>query len=79
MRVTMTRTQTGSPDGIHIYTYVDGQTYDLNADLAQAFLGMGVAVDANLKPADREAMASLPPPPEVVEPKGERRPRKARK
>ncbi|MCS6302363.1 MAG: hypothetical protein H8K07_01655 [Nitrospira sp.] len=36
--VTMTKTMTGSEDGIHVQAYRVGVTYELGAELAQSFI-----------------------------------------
>lgn len=50
MNITMLSTQQGSEDGIRIQEYVEGSDYALGAtigqmDLAQAFIGAGMAVE----------------------------------
>jgi hypothetical protein len=60
MRIRMTSTQTGSLDGIQANQYVEGQEYELTdsvgaRDLARAFVGAGMAVEAS---ADRECITA---------------------
>lgn len=43
MRVRMLRTQAGSPDGIVVEEYRAGESYDLPAHLASAFLEVRAA------------------------------------
>jgi hypothetical protein len=43
MLVKIVKTTPGSPDGIHVKKYEAGQSYELPENLAQTFVGMGVA------------------------------------
>ena len=52
MRVRMTRTERGSPDGTHVNTYLNGQEYEMPPDLAGVFIGLGWAVAAVLPPIE---------------------------
>jgi hypothetical protein len=45
MRVTMTRTQQASPDGVTVQTYEAGTTYEMPARLAVLLKASGAAVD----------------------------------
>ena len=45
MKVTMTKTAKGSPDGITVNTYNEGESHVLNDKLANAFVGCGAAVE----------------------------------
>ena len=71
MKIAMIRTLDGSSDGIAVQTYVDGQTYDVSADLAENFVGQGAAFYAGgvisaisaSKESDIEAEAHAPKPP----------------
>lgn len=38
VKVRMLQTQRGSPDGVHVHVYEQGQTYDLPESLAVVFL-----------------------------------------
>jgi len=40
VKVRMLHTQRGSPDGVHVHVYEQGQTYDLPASLAGVFMGL---------------------------------------
>lgn len=60
MKITMLQAAPGSIDGIRVATYESGTEYDLTAtdgarDLAQAFVGAGLAVEVDAKPATVEA------------------------
>lgn len=46
MRVTMQKTMPGSEDGIRVQEYVEGETYDLGAELALSFIGSKCATPA---------------------------------
>lgn len=43
MKIKMTKTTDGSPDGININTYEKGKKYDIPASLAENFLGQDAA------------------------------------
>jgi len=43
MRVTMLKTIDGSPDGMRVLTYREGEIHDLPDDLARNFVGQGAA------------------------------------
>lgn len=43
MRVRMDRTRRGSPDGVSVFTYEVGGSYELPASLAESFIGSGDA------------------------------------
>jgi hypothetical protein len=60
MRVRMLRTQRGSPDGIASVEYEAGESYDLPASLAQAFLVMRVAEEDTAAHASVETTAQKP-------------------
>jgi len=43
MKIKMTKTTDGSPDGININTYEKGKKYDIPESLAENFLGQDAA------------------------------------
>lgn len=43
MKIRMTRTENGSPDGFTVREYKDGHTYDVPDELADAFFKAGAA------------------------------------
>jgi N-methylhydantoinase A/oxoprolinase/acetone carboxylase beta subunit len=53
--VKMLVTTKGSPNGIQIKDYEQGQVYQLNKDLYDCFVDMGVVELAEEKPAKKEA------------------------
>lgn len=61
MRVTMTETRNGSPDGITVQTYEAGTAHNLPDDLANVFLSEGWAVcdfaDGEPGPAESKVVA----------------------
>ena len=54
MRVTMTETRAGSPDGIRSQLFEAGRTYDLRDSLAESFLAAGWAKAEGVQPAKVE-------------------------
>ena len=70
MRIKMTKTTPGSPDGIHIKKYQGGEQYALPEKLAGAFLGMGVAEEvAEVVPEPVKKSSGAAPKNKAVEPK----------
>lgn len=60
MQIRMLKTENGSIDGIRVTSYEADVEYDLTAtagerDLAAAFVGAGLAVDLDAKPAKQRA------------------------
>lgn len=60
MRISMLQTTPGSIDGIRVASYEADTEYDLTAtagerDLASAFVGAGLAVDLDARPAEKPA------------------------
>lgn len=49
MRITMTKTVSGSEDGIRVKRYMAGHTYDVGRDLGQAFIKSECAKSASEK------------------------------
>lgn len=45
MKIKMTKTMQGSPDGIAVITYLRDEVIDIPDDLARVFLKMSVAVE----------------------------------
>jgi len=57
----MLKTAAGSPDGIRVETYLQGQEYTLDASLASVFLQIGVAEPVDLSaPPERAVIESVP-------------------
>lgn len=53
MFITMKKTEKGSPNGLVVETYNEGQVYDLPDKLAETFIEMGVAKKGS-KPAENK-------------------------
>jgi hypothetical protein len=71
MKIRMTKTINGSPDGISIVNYKDGQEYDLDGALLGAFLQMGVAEQVEInKPKEKAVLKSVPETKETPKKKG---------
>lgn len=51
MKITMKATRLGSPNGYDVKEYMAGETYDVPADLAAAFIGSNAALPAVSKPS----------------------------
>lgn len=49
MKVKMLKNEKGSPDGLTVVYYKEGSEYDLTDRLAEVFIGMGVAEEAEKK------------------------------
>lgn len=54
MLVRMKKTEKGSPDGVEIKTYEEGEDYDLNPSLARQFLLMEVAEEVSMDPESND-------------------------
>ena len=61
MKIRMTKTINGSPDGISIVNYKEGQEYDLDGALLGAFLNMGVAEQINENAPKEKAVLDVVP------------------
>lgn len=67
MRIRMTETRQGSPDGRVVHEYVAGETYSADTtppvsdDLAAVFMCEGWAVDASKAPAASRARKVIAP------------------
>jgi len=60
-KVIMKETTPGSPDGIHVNTYRMGETYDIPAALAKAFVvDMKVADAIDAPPVDHAVPPAVP-------------------
>ena len=60
MYITMIETTKGSPDGIHVLEFVEGQSYDIPYSLAKSFVEhMGVAIIAE-DPIKQKAVIGAP-------------------
>jgi len=60
-KVIMKETTPGSPDGIHVNTYRMGETYDIPAALAKAFVvDMKVADAVDAPPVDHAVPLTVP-------------------
>lgn len=60
MYITMIETTKGSPDGIHVLEFVEGQSYDIPYSLAKSFVEhMGVAIIAE-DPIKQKAIIGAP-------------------
>jgi hypothetical protein len=69
--VLMVRTVKGSPDGVAVREFFEGEIYDLPDSLAQAFLSMGAAeLDKQTESINKNELET----PETPKPRG--RPRK---
>lgn len=51
MRIAMRSTQRGSPDGINVQSFAEGQTYDVPVDLGDVFVREGWAEAVEAPPA----------------------------
>lgn len=61
MKYRMLKTAAGSPDGIRVETYLQGQDYVLDASLASVFLKIGVAEPVDLSvPPERAVIEKIP-------------------
>jgi len=61
MKCKMLKTSTGSPDGIKVETYLQGQEYDLSPSLASVFLQMGIALPVDHSaPPERAVIEKVP-------------------
>lgn len=52
MKIVMTKTMEGSPNGLVVMTYDQGETYDVSEALGEVFVELGAA-----KPVPRESAA----------------------
>ncbi len=64
MRIKMLSTRRGSPDGVRVLSYREGETYEVPDELGQVFLGEGWALrprrarkDAGGAPENKAAAA----------------------
>lgn len=61
MKIRMTKTINGSPDGISIVNYKEGQEYDLDGALLGVFLNMGVAEQVKVNEPEEKAVLEVVP------------------
>lgn len=54
MRVKMLQDAPGSPDGVTVNEYTEGEVYDVTESLGVAFLAAGLAVEDEQESADAE-------------------------
>jgi hypothetical protein len=59
MKLKMLETRQGSPDGISVATYEEGQTYDIPKDLAGVFIREDWAEPLKKKEADPAASGAV--------------------
>jgi hypothetical protein len=45
MRIKMLKTQKGSPDGVTVVNYLEGQEYDINIELSKVFIMQKWAIE----------------------------------
>jgi len=62
MKVKMTETLRGSPNGIAIFVYEEGKTYDLPDDLGELFVKNGSAIEVKDKKAAPKTKAHTKAP-----------------
>ena len=61
MKIRMTKTINGSPDGISVVNYKEGQEYDLDGALLGVFLQMGVAEQITINAPPEKAVLEVVP------------------
>ncbi len=64
MQVKMLKSDKGAPEGHTVFTYVEGEVYELPTSLAEAFISNGSAApckgDASIKIAEKDTTTNLP-------------------
>lgn len=53
MKVKVTKTMKGSPDGLTVNEYLEGQTYEMPFDLATVFIREGWGTSCEVEPSEK--------------------------